>query len=47
MAESNLHAKAVDVHVYGERCKGIYGLSQSGILVNELLEEKLVPFGYR
>ena len=47
IAEYNLHAKAVDRHVYVEVRKGMYGLPQSGILANKLLEEKLAPFGYK
>ena len=37
----------MDRHAYVEVRKGMYGLLQSGILANKLLEEKLAPFGYR
>ena len=37
----------MDEHVYVEVRKGLYGIPQFGILANELLEEKLAPFGYR
>jgi hypothetical protein len=36
----------VDVWVYLEFCKGMYGLKQAGILENKLLQKILKPFGY-
>ena len=45
--EYRLHDKAVNGHVYVEVRKGMYGLPASGIQANELLEERLAPFGYR
>jgi hypothetical protein len=37
---------AVDGWVYLEIRKGMYGLKQAGILVNQLLQKRLKPFGY-
>ena len=45
--EYNLHDKAINGHVYVEVGKGMYGLPQSGLLANELLETRLAKFGYR
>jgi hypothetical protein len=42
----NLNALAVDCWVYIELRKGVYGLKQSGLLANELLQTCLAPFGY-
>jgi hypothetical protein len=42
----NLHALAVDGWVYIEIRKGMYGLKQAGLLVNQLLQTCLAPFGY-
>ena len=47
ISEYRLYEKATDGHVYVEIRRGMYGLPQSGILANELLEEKLEPFGYK
>ena len=45
-AEYKLHAKATDGHVYVEVRKTIYGLPQSGLLSNQLLEKRLDTHGY-
>jgi hypothetical protein len=37
---------AVDGWAYLEIQKGMYGLKQAGILVNQLLQKMLIPFGY-
>jgi hypothetical protein len=42
----NLHALSVDSWVYIEVRKGMYGLKQAGLLVNQLLQSRLAPFGY-
>jgi hypothetical protein len=42
----NLNALAVDGWVYIEIRKGMYGLKQSGLLANKLLQTRLAPFGY-
>jgi hypothetical protein len=42
----NLQALAVDGWVYIEIRKGMYGLKQSGLLANQLLQTRLAPFGY-
>jgi hypothetical protein len=42
----NLKALAVDGWVYIEISKGIYGLKQAGLLANQLLQTRVVPFGY-
>jgi hypothetical protein len=42
----NLNALAVDGWVYIEIRKGMYGLKQAGLLANQLLQTRLVPFGY-
>jgi hypothetical protein len=42
----NLNALAVDGWVYIEIRKGMYGLKQSGLLANQLLQTRLNPFGY-
>jgi hypothetical protein len=42
----NLNALAVDVWVYIEIRKGMYGLKQAGLLANQLLQTRLAPFGY-
>jgi hypothetical protein len=42
----NLNDLAVDGWVYIEIRKGIYGLKQTGILANQLLQTWLAPFGY-
>jgi hypothetical protein len=42
----NLNALAVDVWVYIEIRKGMYGLKQAGLLANQLLQARLAPFGY-
>jgi hypothetical protein len=42
----NLNALAVDGWVYIEIRKGIYGLKQAGLIVNQLLQTRLAPFGY-
>jgi hypothetical protein len=41
----NLKALAVDGWVYIEIRKGMYGLKQAGLLANQLLKKRLVPFG--
>jgi hypothetical protein len=42
----NLNDLAVDGWVYIEIRKGMYGLKQSGLLANQLLQTRLAPFGY-
>jgi hypothetical protein len=42
----NPNALAVDVWVYIEIRKGMYGLKQSGLLANQLLQTRLAPIGY-
>jgi hypothetical protein len=42
----NLNALAVDDWVYIETRKGMYGLKQAGLLTNQLLQTRLVPFRY-
>jgi hypothetical protein len=42
----NLGALAVDGWVYIEIRKGMYGLKQTGLLTNQLLQTSLAPFGY-
>jgi hypothetical protein len=42
----NLKALAVDGWVYIEIRKGMYGLKQTGLLANQLLQTSLAPFGY-
>jgi hypothetical protein len=42
----NLTAKAVDGWVYLEISKGMYGLKQAGLLANQLLQQRLEPYGY-
>jgi hypothetical protein len=42
----NLNALAVDGWVYTEIRKGMYGLKQAGLIVNQLLQTRLAPFGY-
>jgi hypothetical protein len=41
----NLEAISVDGRVYIEIRKGIYGLKQAGILVNQQLQKSLAPHG--
>jgi hypothetical protein len=42
----NLNALAVDGWVYIEIRKGRYGLKRAGLLANQLLQNRLAPFGY-
>jgi hypothetical protein len=42
----NLGALAIDSWVHIEIRKGMYGLKQSGLLANQLLQTSLAPFGY-
>jgi hypothetical protein len=42
----NLKALAIDSWVYIEIRKVVYGLKQAGLLVNQLLQKRLTPFGY-
>ena len=42
----NLHNKVKNGFVYMQIKRGLYGLSQSGILANKLLRERLKPHGY-
>ena len=42
----NLNEIAINGKVYVEILKGMYGLSQAGILANELLLNNLAKFGY-
>jgi hypothetical protein len=43
----NLNEMATDGKVYIEIQKGMYGLPQAGILINELLQRNLAKDGYR
>ena len=46
--EYKLHNKAtLDRSIHIEANKGLYGLPQAGLLVNELLEKRLNENGYR
>jgi hypothetical protein len=42
----NLNALAVNGWVYIEIRKGMYGLKQAGLIVNQLLQTRISPFGY-
>jgi hypothetical protein len=42
----NLQAISVARWVYLEIIKGMHGLKQSGLLVNQLLQQRLAPYGY-
>jgi hypothetical protein len=42
----NLTDKAVGGSVYLEISKGMYGLKQAGLLANQLLQQRLDPYGY-
>jgi hypothetical protein len=42
----NLTDKAVDGWVYLEIRKGMYGLKQAGLLANQLIQQRLEPYGY-
>jgi hypothetical protein len=42
----NLNATAVDGWVYIEIRKCMYGFKQAGLLANQLLQNRLAPFGY-
>jgi hypothetical protein len=42
----NLSALAVDLWVYIEIRKDMYGLKQAGLITNQLLQSRLAPFGY-
>jgi hypothetical protein len=42
----NLKALAVEGWVYIKIRKGMYGLKQAGLLANQLLQKRSVPFGY-
>jgi hypothetical protein len=42
----SINALAIDGWVYIEIRKGMYGLKQAGLLVNQLLLNRLAPFGY-
>jgi hypothetical protein len=42
----NLTDKAVDGWVYLGTRKGMYGLKQAGLLANQLLQQRLEPYGY-
>jgi hypothetical protein len=42
----NLNALAVDGWVYIEIRKGMYGLKQTGLIANQLVQTCLAPFGY-
>ena len=45
--EHNLKQKEVNGFIYVEVRKEIYGLPQSNLLSNKLLQQNLAPFGYR
>jgi hypothetical protein len=42
----NLNALAVDIWVYIEILKGMYGLKQAGLPAKKILQTRLAPFGY-
>jgi hypothetical protein len=42
----NIKVLAVDGWVYITIIKGMYGLKHTGLLVNQLLQKRLSPFGY-
>jgi hypothetical protein len=42
----NINALAVNGCIYSEIRKGMYGLKQTGLLANQLLQTRLAPFGY-
>jgi hypothetical protein len=42
----NLRAISVGGWVYLEIRKGVYGLKQVGLLANQLLKQRLAPYGY-
>jgi hypothetical protein len=42
----NLNTLAVDGWLYTEIRKGMYGLKQAGLLANQLLQNRVAPFGY-
>jgi hypothetical protein len=46
VSKYNIKALAVDGWVYIEIRKGMYGLKQAGLLINQLLQKRLAPFGY-
>jgi hypothetical protein len=46
VSKYNLKALAIDGWVHIEIRKGMYGLKQSGLLANQLLQKRLTPFGY-
>jgi hypothetical protein len=46
VSKYNLTALAVNSWVYIEIRKGMYGLKQTGLLDNQLLQDRLAPFGY-
>jgi hypothetical protein len=46
VSKYNLTALAVNSWVYIEIRKVMYGLKQSGLLANQLLQKRLAPFGY-
>ena len=43
---NNLAPKIKNGYIYMEIQKGMYGLPQAGILLNKLLKERLVEYGY-
>ena len=43
---NNLEAKIKNGYIYMEIQKGIYGLSQAGVLSNKLPKELLTKYGY-
>ena len=46
MDEYNLHDKVKNGYIYMDIRRGMYGLSQAGIITKPLLKERLAPFGY-
>jgi hypothetical protein len=42
----NINALAIDSWVCIEVLKGMYGLKQSGLLANQLLQTRVAPFGH-
>jgi hypothetical protein len=46
IAKYNLKAILVDGWVYIEIIKGMYGLKQADLLENQMLQQRLAPYGY-
>jgi hypothetical protein len=46
ITKNNLLAISVGGWLYLERRKGMYGLKQAGLLANQLVQQRLAPYGY-